>query len=251
MIEEKELKESMLELQRKFEKIRNTGYVKAVSKGYGSIGETFERLIGKEKSDFAIPDYKGIEIKTTRAYSKSNINLFCAVPDGEDLFEIDRIRETYGYPDKTIREAKVVFCIVYGNIPCPIGAKYYFKLDVDWKEEKVYLAIYNKNFKLIERKVYWSFKLLEEKLYTKMKVLMLVEAWTNTINNETYYKYYKMNYYLLKDFNTFIKLIEEGYISLTFRISVHKEKAHYGLPHNHGLSFGIKKENLSKLYDLI
>lgn len=77
---------------------------------------------------------------------------------------------------------------------------------------------------------------------------MLVEAWNNNINGTMHYKYYKANFYELKDIDTFINLIEKGFISITFRISVYKENYRYGLPHNHGISFGISLEHLSLLY---
>lgn len=245
------IKKEIKELNKKFNKIKNMNYVKSIKKGYGGIGDTFEYLLGKEKSDFSIPDYKNFEIKTKRTYSKSSMSLFCAVPDGKDLFEIERLRKTYGYPDKEIRTAQVLYAVVYGNKLSPMGAKYFFKLQVDKKEEKVFLCIYNRNMELLEKKVYWTFKLLEERLYCKLKYLMLVNAWDKKIENDVYYKYYKAEYYGLKDFNTFIDLIDKGYISVTLRVSVYRGEYRHGLPANHGTSFGIKLEHLPKLYNKI
>ena len=179
------------------------------------------------------------------------MSLFCAVPDGEELFEIERLRTTYGYPNKEIRNAKVLYVVIYGNKLSPCGTKYFFKLEVDRNKEKVYLCVYNRNLELLEKKVYWSFKLLQERLYSKLEYLMLVNAWDKKINNETYYKYYKAEYYTLKDFNTFINLIDKGYIEITIRISVYRGEYRYDLPANHGISFGIKLEHLSKLYNKI
>ena len=93
-------------------------------------------MLGKEKSDFCVPDYDGIEIKTRRSFSKGLIGLFGSVPDGEELFELDRLREKYGYPDKEIRSAKVLYSVVYGNMLCQVGTKYFFKLDVDRQGSK-------------------------------------------------------------------------------------------------------------------
>ena len=145
------IKESIKKLNNEFNRIRRMGYVPEVHKGYGGIGDTFESLLGKEKSDFCVPDYEGIEIKTRRSFSKGLISLFGAVPDGEELFELDRLRETYGYPDKEIKNAKVLFSVVYGNMLCHVGTKYFFKLDVDKKEEKVFLCVLDSNFNLLER----------------------------------------------------------------------------------------------------
>lgn len=239
---------SIKKLNEEFKRIRKLGYVPEVHPGYGGIGDTFERLLGREKNDFCIPDYDGIEIKTRRAYSKSLISLFCSVPDGEELFEIDRLKERYGYPDKEIKSAKVLYSVVYGDRLCSVGKYYFFKLDVDKKEKKVYLCVFNKRLELVERQVYWDFMTLENKLYCKLKYLMLIKAWNNNINGIMHYKYYKANFYELKDFDTFIELIGKGFISVTFRISVYRGNYCYGLAHNHGLSFGISLEHLPLLY---
>ena len=158
------IKESIKKLNNEFNRIKRMGYVPEVHRGYGGIGDTFERLLGKEKSDFCVPDYDGIEIKTRRSFSKGLIGLFGSVPDGEELFELDRLREKYGYPDKEIRSAKVLYSVVYGNMLCQVGTKYFFKLDVDRKEEKVFLCVFDKNLNLLERSVYWSFFTLKNKL---------------------------------------------------------------------------------------
>lgn len=47
------------------------------------------------KNTFSVPDYYRIEIKARRTYSKSTITLFSVIPNGENLFEIERLKETY------------------------------------------------------------------------------------------------------------------------------------------------------------
>ena len=243
------IKESIKKLNIEFNRIKRMGYVPEVHSGYGGIGDTFERLLGKEKSDFCVPDYDGIEIKTRRSFSNGLIGLFGSVPDGKELFEPDRLREKYGYPDKEIRNAKVLYSVVYGNMLCQVGARYFFKLDVDKKEEKVFLCVFDKSINLLERRVYWSFFTLKNKLYCKLRYLMLIDAWTNNIDGKIHYKYYKAMFYKLKDIDTFIDLIDKGFIAVTFKISVYRGSYRYGLPHNHGLTFGISKEHLPLLYD--
>lgn len=243
------IKDSIKKLKKEFDRIRRLGYVPEVHSGYGGIGDTFERLLGKEKSDFCVPDYDGIEIKTRRSFSKGLINLFGAVPDGEELFELDRLRERYGYPDKEVKDAKVLYSVVYGNVLCQVGSKYLFKLDVDKKEERVYLCVFDRNFNLLERRVCWSFYTLKNKLYCKLRYLMLVDAWTNDIDGKMHYKYYKAAFYKLKDIDTFIKLIDDGVIAISFRVGVYRGNYRYGLPKSHGISFGISIEHLPLLYD--
>ena len=132
---------------------------------------------------------------------------------------------------------------------CQVGTKYFFKLDVDRKEKKVFLCVFDKSINLLERRVYWSFFTLKNKLYCKLRYLMLVDAWTNNIDGKMHYKYYKAMFYKLKDIDTFIDLIDKGFIAITFKISVYRGNYRYGLPHNHGLTFGISKKHLPLLYD--
>ncbi len=77
-------------LKKEFHTIKKMGWVKSVNEGKGSIGLTFENLLGKEKENFELPDYLGIELKTHQKYSKSYTTLFNATPDGRYLFEIKR-----------------------------------------------------------------------------------------------------------------------------------------------------------------
>lgn len=248
---ENDLYNQIKELKGKFNDIKKKDYVKSINNGYCGIGDTFEMLLGKEKADFCFPDYNNIEIKTRKAYSKSLISLFSSVPDGENLFEVDRLRDVYGYPDKTIKEAKILFATVYASRYSTIGSKFLFRLEIDSKKKRLYLCIYDKECTPIEKKIYWSFELLEERLYTKLKYLMLVYAWDKKVNNETHYKYYKCEFYKLNSFENFIKAIENGFISITFRIGVRKGLYKYGMPYNHGLSFGIEVEHLPCIYKFI
>ena len=141
-------------LQKEFQKIKNKGYIKGVTNDYSSIGRTFESELKLPENNFSIPDYYGIEIKARRSYSKSYITLFNAVPDGENLFEVKRLKETYGYPSKKDRNYKVLYIEVFGNRLNFGGIKYQYKLDVSRSERKVYLTVYNKYSTLLERKVY-------------------------------------------------------------------------------------------------
>ena len=49
-----------------------------------------------------MPDYKGIEIKTKKGYSKSKITLFSANPDSMYLYALKGLVETYGVDKKDL-----------------------------------------------------------------------------------------------------------------------------------------------------
>ena len=235
-------------LNQEFIRIRNKGYIKGIYNSTSSIGRTFERELGLEMNKECVPDYNEIEIKTRRAYTKSTISLFTAVPDGERTLELSRIKEMYGYPSKHDRKYKVLYVEVFANKFNYGGIKYQYKLRIDRKERKVYLDIYNRDDELIEEKVYWSFDYLNNKLLTKLSKLAIVNAWTNKIDGWNYFKYYKINFYLLKGFDEFLSLLENGEIILKIKIDIYLRGDNYGKMYDHGCSFSISKENISKLF---
>jgi alpha-mannosidase len=75
-----------------------------------------------------------------------------------------------------------------------------------------------------------------------------IEVDSKFINGIEYFKYTDLHIYQLRDFNTFLKLIEKGIIKVTFKIGVVRIGDRKGKISDHGTSFSISKENLSKLY---
>lgn len=237
------------ELKEKFDEISKKGYIKGIYNSLSSIGLTFENELNLKRNPNCEPDYNGIEIKTRRTYSKSAITLFTAVPDGKELHEVERLKNEYGYPYKNDRRYKALYAEAYGNKLTFGGVKYQYKLDIDRKQEKVFLCIYDKYGNLIERKVHWSFKYLENKIMNKLQILAIVNVWPNKINGWNYFKYYKINFYILKKFDNFLKLLEDGTIKITFKIDIYKDKENYGKTYDHGCGFDIQEKDIIKLYN--
>lgn len=237
-------------LQRQFKRIKNMGYVKSVRRGSTGIGATFEALLGKSEESFSIPDYYGIEIKTKRSYSKAYITLFNAVPTGSCYYEVKRLRDIYGYRDPVDVRLKQLNVDIYANRLNRVGVKYYFDLMIDRNLEKVFLCVYDRNKVLIDKSTYWDFDILKEKLYRKLWVLALVKAWPNRMGGWEYFKYYKMNIYILKDFDCFIDLIDKGVIKLILKVGSYHDDKRYGQVLSHGVSFCIREDDLIELFDL-
>ncbi len=144
-------------LYNEFKKIKNMNYILGKHKGCANAGLTFENLLGLNNHSLEIPDFNGIEIKTKKIFSNRCIKLFTSVPDGEELFEIKRLVNRFGYPDKIDRHFNVMCGEIFCNKLNRIGAKYLYKLDIDYKNEKIFLEIYNKKSKLIDKNISWSF----------------------------------------------------------------------------------------------
>ena len=237
-------------LKKDFEKIKRKGWIKSLANDFGSVGTTLEKLLGIEQNCLEIPDYGNIEIKTKRAYSNSYTNLFNCTPTGPHYHEVERLKDTFGYPDKILTEHKVLNTSIYCTEMSKVGINFYFKLRVDREKQKIILLIFDKNRKIIESNVYWDFDILKEKLYRKLNKLAFIKALVKRKNKEEYFKYYEMKIYKLKSFDTFITLLESGIIRISFKLSIFKSGKRVGQIHDHGTSFNIKECDLEKLYSL-
>lgn len=245
------MKKDILEFKKLFKKVKNIGWVESKRNSPTGVGYTFETLLNKEEDTLEMPDYKSVEIKTQRKKSNFFISLFNATPDGDYLFEIKRLRNTYGYPDKVLKECKVINNEFSASKIKSLGARYKAKLKIDSENKKLRLIILNTYLQIVDNEVSWSFDLLKEKLYRKLKYLAFIEAKSKFINGIEYFKYTDLHIYKLKDFYTFLELIEKGIIKVTFKIGVVRSGNKKGIINDHGTSFSISKQNLSKLYTIL
>lgn len=237
-------------LREKFLEIKRKGYIKSIRGGSTGVGATFEALLGKNEDKLQLPDFRGIEIKTKRGYSKSLINLFSASPLGETNFEVKRIRDKYGYPDINDKSLKRFCAKIGADELVRVGLFYRFKLKVDRKKKRVVLCVYDWNEVCIDESSYWDFDVLKEKLYRKLSVLALVKAWPNKIAGVEYFKYYKLNVYILRNFGSFLQALEDGVVKVSFRVGNHYDSMRYGDVHAHGVSFAMSEEDLDKIFDI-
>ena len=247
------MENQIIKLKEEFIKIKKMGWIKSVNRGSNGVGFTLESLFGISKNELEIPDYNGIELKARRYSSTSYIILFSCKPEGKYYHEVERIKDEYGYPHSIFNEYKVLNNSVYANKKNKIGNNYYFKLDVSRIEERIYLLIYDINNKLLERTVYWDFDVLKEKLYRKLKWLALIKAYSkkSCIEQCEYFKYEEMKIYCLKNFSTFIHLLEKGIIRVNFKLNIKTKGDKIGQIHDHGTSFDIKECDLVKLFDIL
>ena len=235
------------ELFREFCKIRNKGWIKSLRNGPTGIGYTFETLLNKKEDNLPIPDYKGIEIKTMRYLSKKKIHLFNCTPNKSEENLIEKIKNKYGYPDKEYPKYKVFNVSLNAKEPVNIGYKKLF-LKVNRKKRIIEMICLTAFGFRINLDVNWSFDILKEIIETKIKKMAIVKACYKKINNENYYLYSRIDFFQIKSFDTFIELVENGTISITFKIGIWKDKNKFGQTHDRGTDFSILEENIGRLY---
>ena len=239
-----------IDLYRKFNEIRKQGWIKTMSNDLQGVGYTFETLIGKEVDNFYLPDYRGIEIKTFELYTRRVIHLFNATPDGDYLYPIERILNTLGYPDTREHKYKVCNIAAKGNEYTYCGLYKKMKLEVNRANKKIHFIAYRDD-KDLNIGVSWSFDLLKERLDLKLRNLAVIKARSRIENGEKYFKYERIDFYIMKDFNTFLDLIENGTITITFKIGAYRSGKRMGQIHDRGTDFSIKYNDIEKLYDHI
>lgn len=238
-------------LLKKFNNIKKQGYIKSITTSKNGCGITLEHLLNASGGDFCIPDFEGIELKAIRDYKYADFDLFNASPDGKYVFPTQFIAEKYGYPDKDYKDIKVFKGDIFGNRLNKIGLFNHFKLKVDKENKKIILEIYNYNKILINSDIYWDFDTIQSKLERKLKNLAIITVDKLYSNKEYYYFYKNIKMYTLKSFETFINLIDEGIIFITFKTGVAKSGKYTGKFQDHGTAFRISKHNIEKLFNVI
>ena len=225
------------------------GLVKSLRSGYTGVGYTFETLLNKAEDQESKPDYKSIELKCKYGYSRSALTLFnCAPKRGQNPAN-KYIYNTYAHhrynneDDIMIFERKVFhkYAIKRNDI-C-------FKIVVDYYNSIVVMKSY-KNGLYLEEVCYWDFKVLQEKLNNKLSTLAIVDAYPYKRNDETYYKYVKMNIYKLRGFTKFLQLLEEDkiHICFYFKEALSSAANSYNEFKDHGVAFRINLEYIDDLF---
>ena len=215
-------------------------------KGTTGIGYTFESMIGKKEDTLVQPDFKSIEIKVKRRYSKGFITLFNAVPDNKEKMIIE-IYKKYGIQNRNKNYFKT-FMVNIDSKKYSKQGKHFFKLKVDYDYQVVRLEVYDINKKLIRNDISWSFKLLEEKINKKVKNLAIVKAEIKKQDDEIYYKYYYISFFEIKSPLEFINAIDNGYIRITFKMSVFDSGEKTGDMDDHGTGFDINETDILQIY---
>lgn len=174
-------------------KINEQGYIKGINNNiFNSCGLTFENLINKNPDSLYFPDFNNIEIKCTQRFSRYPISLFSMSFDGPYLYESNYLLEKYGFQDKKYPEKKVLWgnlkyhqkTLIYNN---------YFELELD--KEKIYINIYDLNNHLIDKQGFIYFNNIENRLKIKLANLAIIYASKKVINNDLYFRYYKIECY--------------------------------------------------------
>lgn len=240
------------ELVREFKVINKKKYIKGINNNIlNSCGLTFEYLLGKDIDDSFLPDYRDIEIKCTQRYSRYAISLFSLSFEGPSLFESNYLLETYGSYDKDFPDKKNLFLTLKCNEKTLVNEKFYFELIVDDNEKMLFINIYDINNNFIEKRAYIAFENLKSRLQVKLSKLAVIYASKKKIDDDLYFRYYKIVCYILKDFDNFIRLLKNNIIKVNLIFMFAKSGKYVGKNSNKNMVFKIYKKDLDCLFEKI
>ncbi len=239
----------LIKIKKDFYRIKKLGFVKTTRPNNkdGGIGNTYEDLLGIKENNLKEPDYLGFEIKSKRKFNSSYISLFSKSPTYPKRAN-SFLRETYGeVRDPNFPNKKKLYASVFGHRFSIVYHKFKMKLNVNYKERRVYLLIYDLRERELDN-VYWSFEDLK-KAAEKIKNLMLVFAETKKEENKVLYHFNNAEIYSNFSFDNLLKNIEKGGIMFDLRIGVYNSGKNIGKTHDHGSGFRIKKDSFKNLYE--
>ncbi len=242
------IKEDQEKLISEFKRVASKNWIKNSFNSFGGIGNTFEKELGKKSDSMYFPDYYGIEIKCTSRYSRYPLYLFTVAFDGPTFPEIERIISLYGWPDNDFKDKKVLFTKLYFKEKVLVNKDYKFKLKMNEKDKKINLFVYNLCNRIIDDKSFIYLESLYNHLCLKLKKLAIIYASTKTIENNKYFRYYKIEIYELIGFEKFIELLKKDLIQIDLIARLNKSGKDAGRYRNKNLVFSIKKYNIEKLF---
>lgn len=236
---------------KQFYYIQALNWVKSTGNGSAAAGKTYEDLVGKAQDRMYLPDFLGIEIKTKSVAAKRKMCLFNMAPDSEPNI-IKSLWKNNGWRSRK-NDLREFYATVDSLDFSNDHRKYAFKLKVDYENECIRLLI-RKNWddnNFIDDTFYWSFEQLKNRLTLKLSYLALIHYEIKKSYDETYFKFTTLDLYCLKDFDSFLKLIEDGKILVDFKILTHDKGEDFGKPNDKGTSFIISEDNLDFLFEKI
>ena len=238
------------ELEKKFSKIKSMGWINSLRRGPTGVGYTFETLLNKPEDNRQLPDFKSIEIKTLKYFSKRKIHLFNATPESFLFSPIKTVLNNLGYPDKDYPQYKVFNISLNAVRETKVGYNYIL-LKVDKKKRRIYLFSRTIRNEFCKLNLFWTFDYLDSIIRKKMENLAVVWSCYKNENNIDMFHYTKIDFYKYKDIDCFINLIEMGLVEITFKISIFKDKERFGRIHDRGTDFSIYEKDLCMMYDKI
>ena len=218
--------------------IGKSGWVKTKRLGDTGVGYTLEELLGIAANSSRAPDYKGVEIKSSRKRSV-NQTLFGKTPDWKKsrLKSSLQILEERGR-FSTEKNRKQLFHSIYAHKQNSYG----LQLEVCTEESllKQYCNIADRR----EDDVLWEISILQDALRKKHRQTFWVKSQTRIIDHTEEFLYHEGVYTRGPNIEALPLLLEAGDVFVDYTIKQNPN----GSAKDQGYLFRMKKNNLDVLF---
>jgi hypothetical protein len=232
------------ELIAMFKVVSELSYVKSMKNGDTGVGFTFESLLDIPANSGKAPDYKGIEIKTSRSPRVKNKRtvqtgkqtLFSMTPQWGHAGDRKGLVEKYGKPDRE-RDRIGLYCTIK-----VVPNSYDWSLEVVEADEVIYVCHER------VRIMHYNLSDLKEALESKHTESIFVTAHARKHpSGEEEFHYDSLVHAKEALFSEFVALIKENIIGLDFAIHIKDGKAR-----DHGFLWRLEnKKHLLRLFKYV
>lgn len=224
------------ELLEKLREITREGAIKAIKTGDTAIGHAIESALGIAQNSSKKPDYKGIELKSSRARKRTRKNLFAQVSDwGKSKFKSsEEILNRFGYQRGSDFK---LYCTVSSKVVNSQGLSLKTNLEDD-------LLIEYSNKPEVGEFVVWTLTKLKSRLLEKHNETFWIDAESELIDGIEHFHLKKVLYTKKPNPYIFQLLIEQGEITIDHLI----KKDEDGKVIEKGPLFKISKKGFTVLF---
>lgn len=202
------------ELREKIQEIHNRGFLRSITSGDPGVGDTLENALGISRNNSKNPDYKGIELKSTRLTrngsdrTPTRNTLFTKVPDIGYTYR--EIVEHYG-KIQTPRDSQFARLQLYET--CRVSRKnaYDLQLEVDVVHDQLNLMHMEERLRFVSA---WYMQKLKETLLIKHKETFWVKAISENREGCEFFRYDKIVHTKKPNASLLAPLLEEDKITI-------------------------------------
>ncbi len=222
----------------------------AINKGDTAIGMAIEHKLGIQANSDKAPDYKGIELKSTRLKSnkrQNRVTLFAQVANWKisDCKSSKEILTKYGYQRE---DDFKLYCTVASNKHNSQGLSFQYNASKDLLEEQhtpIKTKLINDKEEKSTSVAFWSGEILRERLREKHAETFWINAESTFINGIEHFHLKSIIHTKAPMENRLLPLIEAGIITMDHLI---KQSGKTGRVSEKGPLFKIAKQNLGLLF---
>lgn len=230
------------ELLGKIKTIHDRGFIPSITPGDPGVGDTLEHALGIERNNSKAPDYKGIELKSTRLTrhgsrrASTRSTLFTRVPDKGMTYR--KIVETYG-KWQAPRGSTIERLQLYETFTTQRINAYGLKLEVNSNADRLEM-LYVPQERYVSS---WQMDNLKNALLIKHHETFWVQAQSVDHNGREYFRYDKILHTKRPNASLMSPLLESGKITLDLAAHFKED----GKWRDHGMLFKMKPKDIHLL----